>query len=449
MPSLTDITRSMPWDEKAERGVLSCIFHDPNLISSEKLHEDYFYHPGNKLIYQQMVDYEASGKPVDYIGFSKWMMSLGLLDKAGGAGVLSEILNFVPTPAHFGYYCGILRDLNILRKVISVSTENIQGAYSHQEDIPAFLDTIEQNTLAIRPKDATEKREGIKHTIMQTFDALAERMASDKAMIGKPTGMVWIDKMTQGMKPETWFWGARPGEGKTSILLRFLISLAVYEEVPTGVFSLEMSTDALNLRLISILSGIPLDRLLSGKLETDDLPKYHKAVSLLKKAPIWIDDRPGLTLNQIKAKARRWHREYGVKGIMGDYLQRMGLDRKGKGSTNTADLHSSNVTGITDMGKELGMINIWLAQLNRQVTQRAKDSRPFMSDFEGTGRIEQDADLVGLLSTIKDQPPDFPNTRHVCIDIAKQRNGATGHRVHEFHGPTVSFSKYPLKIEAA
>lgn len=437
----------MPWDEKAERGVMSCIFHDPNLISSDKLHEDYFYHAGNKLIYQQMVAYEATGKPVEYIGFSKWILGNNLMSKIGGPAVLSEILNFVPTPVHFGYYCGILRDQHILRKVIEVSTESIQGAYSHQEDLPAFLDQVEQNVLAIRPKDATEKREDIKHTIMVTFDALAERMQSDRSMIGKPTGMVWIDKMTQGMKPETWFWGARPGEGKTSILLRFLISLAVYENEPVGVFSLEMSVDALNLRLISILSGIPLERLLSGKLEPDDLPKYHKAVSLLKKAPIWIDDRAGLSLNQIKAKARRWHREYGIKAIMGDYLQRMSLDRKSK-STSTADAHSSNVTGITDMGKELGVINIWLAQLNRDVTKRAKDSRPFMSDFEGTGRIEQDADLVGLLSLVKDQPADFPNTRHVCIDIAKQRNGATGHRVHEFHGPTVSFSRYPVKLEA-
>lgn len=438
----------MPWDDNAEKGVLSCIFHDPNLVSSEKLHEDYFYHEGNKLIYQQMVAYEATGKPVDYIGFSKWLAGLKMLDKVGGAGVMSEILNFVPTTAHFSYYCGILKDQHILRKVIEVSTDNIQGCYAHQEDLPAFLDTIEQNTLAIRPRDVTEKREDIKHTIMVTFDALAERMASDKAMIGTPTGMVWIDKMTQGMKIETQFWGARPAEGKTSLLLRFLISLAVEENVPTGVFSLEMSNDALNLRLISIMSGVPLERLLSGKLERGDLPKYHKAVSLLKKAPIWIDDRPGLTLNQIKAKARRWNREHGVKAFMGDYLQRMGLDRKGKGSINTADLHSSNVTGITDMGKEFGAINIWLAQLNRQVTMRAKDSRPLMSDFEGTGRIEQDADLVGLLSTIKDQPTDFPNTRHVLIDIAKQRNGATGSRVHEFHGPTVSFSKYPIRLEA-
>lgn len=448
MPRHDDPTRSMPWDSDSEKGALSCIFHDPNLISSEKLHEDYFYHPANKVIYQQMVAYDAAGKPVDYIGFTNWLRGAKLLDAIGGAGTLSELLNFVPTPAHFGYYCKILQDSNILRKIVEVSTENIQKAYSHQEDIPALLDTIEQETLAIRPKDTTEKREDIKHTIMQTFDGVTERMTSDKSMIGKPTGMVWIDKMTQGMKPETWFWGARPGEGKTSLLLRFLISLAVYEQVPCGVFSLEMSTDALNLRAISIISGIPLDRLLSGKLESDDLPKFHKAVSALKKAPIWIDDRPGLTLNQIKAKARRWHREHGVKAIMGDYLQRMGLDRKSK-STSTADLHSSNVTGITDMGKELGMINIWLAQLNRDVTKRSKDARPFMSDFEGTGRIEQDADLVGLLSKTTEQPADFPNTRHVCIDIAKQRNGATGHRVHEFHGPTVSFSKYPLKLEAA
>lgn len=448
MPNISnDPTRSTPRDEKAERGVLSCIFHDPNLISSEKLHEDYFYHPANKILYQQMVALDATGKPVEYIAFSKWILSNGLMSKIGGPAMLSEILNFVPTPAHFGYYCGILRDQHILRKVIEVSTESIQGAYSHQEDLPAFLDVVEQNVLAIRPRDATEKREDIKHTIMATFDTIAEQMASPKDMMGIPTGMVWIDKMTQGMKPETWFWGARPGEGKTSLLLRFLISLAVYENQPVGVFSLEMSNDALNRRLISIMSGIPLERLKNGKLESDDLPKYHKAMGLLKKAPIWIDDRPGLTLNQIKAKARRWHREHGIKAVMGDYLQRMSLDRKNK-STSTADLHSSNVTGITDMGKELGVINIWLAQLNRQVTLRAKDSRPYMSDFEGTGRIEQDADLVGLISTVKDQPADFPNTRHVCIDIAKQRDGATGHRIHEFHGPTVSFSKYPLKLEA-
>lgn len=435
----------MPRDENAEKGILSCFFHDPRLISNDGLSEECFYNPANQCLYQQMVAYDAAGKPIDYIGLTKWLRDANLLDKIGGVGTLSELLNFVPTPAHFGYYLKILKDQSLLRKVIMVSTEAVQRSYEPQEDLPAFLDSVEQSVLSIRPKEGEVKQESMKHSIMNTFDAIAEQMKRNDEMIGYSTGMHWVDKMTQGLKPETWFIGARPSVGKTSIVLRFILSLAVEQGIPCGFFSLEMNQDSVNRRLISMLSGIPLERLLSSKFVNGDLPKYHEAIKRLQKAPIWVDDRPGLVLNQIKAKARRWHRENGIKAIFGDYIQRMGLDRKAKGASTT-DLHSGNVTGVTDMGKDLGLINVWLAQLNRDCMKRT-DQRPFLSDFEGCGKIEQDADLAMLLSPTSDQPED-PNIRHILVDIPKQRNGATDSRVHEFYRPTVSFSKFPVKLEA-
>jgi replicative DNA helicase len=435
----------MPWDDNSEKGILSCIFHDPNLVLSDRVSPELFYHQCNRIIFEQMLAFEATGKPVEYIGFTKWLRDREMLDQVGGAGTLSELLNFVPTPAHFGYYANILRDQAILRKIIHTSTEHIEKCYEPQEDIPAFLDTVEQEVLNIRPKDNIQKPESMRQSIMTTFELMEEQMKQKADMIGLSTGMAWVDKLTQGLKPETWFVGARPSVGKTSIALQFIISLAVHQNIPCGFFSLEMSQDAVNRRLISMVSGIPLDRILSAKLVNGDLPKYHEAVKALHKAPIWVDDRPGLMLNQVRAKARRWKREHGVRAIFGDYIQRMGLDRKGKGSSTT-DLHSGNVTGVTDMGKEMGFINVWLAQLNRECMKRT-DHRPFMSDFEGCGRIEQDADLAMLLSPTKEQPED-ENYRHILVDIPKQRNGATDARVHEFYRPTVTFSKFPVRATA-
>lgn len=437
-------TMSMPWDSDAEKGVLSCVFHDPQLLLHEKLNEECFYHPANRLLYQQMLSLEATGRPVEYIGLSKWLLDHDMLSKIGGPAMLSELLNFVPTPAHFGYYVASLRDQSILRRIISTSTEHVQKCYEHQEDIPALLDEVEQQVLSIRPKEHEDKPESMSKSIMNTFDAIAEQMASKVEMIGYGTGMAWVDKMTQGLKRETWFVGARPSVGKTSIALQFIISLAVHQNIPCGFFSLEMEQDAVNRRLLSMISGIPLDRLLSGKFINGDFPKYHESVKLLKKAPIWVDDRAGLMLNQVKAKARRWKQEHGIKALFGDYIQRMGLDRKSK--SNSAELYSGNVTGVTDMGKELGVANVWLAQLNRDCMKRT-NQRPHLSDFEGCGRIEQDADLAMLLSPAEEQPED-PNYRHILVDITKQRNGPTDSRVHEFFRPTVTFSKYPVKIEA-
>lgn len=442
----SDISKSQPFSDEAEKGVLSCILSNPHMLDDFTESEDAFYHPSHRCVYLNLIEMQAKGRPIELLSVTNWILDKGDMDKIGGNAAIAELYSFYPTPAHFPFYCGILRDKLLLRKIIAACSNGIALAYEHQENVSELLDNVEQSIFAIRPQDAGQKQgDHIKTSINATVDLIESRILNqNNPLTGYSTGLHWLDANTGGMRPETWFIGARPSVGKTALALQVIVELGIEQSVPLGFFSLEMSAQRVHMRLISILSEVPLEAIRAGKMDRDEQTRMMAAVVKLQKSTILIDDRPGLTLAQVRAKARRWKRAYGIKAVFGDYIQRMGSDSKRK-SASERDGHAENVTGITNMGKELDVCNFWLAQLNRDCDGRPS-GRPRMSDFEGCGRIEQDADLALLLSRPNDQPDD-PRTQHILFDIVKQRDGDTRDRLHTFHRETASFGKYPPKVE--
>jgi len=447
-PSLTNgsrlngsesIHRSMPFSDEAEKGLLSCMLQMPDAIdeASESDLATQFYHPSNHLLCEKLIEYRGKNVPIELLSLTDLLLKEGIMDKIGGAHIPAELLNFFPTPAHWPYFKSILADNHLLRGIISACTESIQNAYEYNDDVMALLDTVEQRVLAIRPKTSTQD-DIIKPAVFEALDEIETQMRNGGGLTGKTTGFQWIDRMTRGLRPEIWFIGARPSVGKTSILLQIIAGYIERGE-PVGMFSLEMSRKMIVKRLISIMSGVQFDRIMAGTLNTEEMRAITRAIGQLQKAKFYCDDRSALTHSQVRAKARRWKRQFDVRLIGLDYLQRMGASESKRNNRNRVEEHSENVRSCADGVKELGIPWVVLAQLSRE--SEKQNRKPRLSDFEWCGTIEQDADVALLLSKTGDETDE--GDRYVLFDFAKQRNNPTGEMRHKFRAKFAMFDYYP------
>lgn len=433
----------MPCSEEAEDGIISCFLQNPSVLlenALETIQPEYFYHHTKKLLYTTLQELYKAGAPIDLVTVSNYLIDKGLMDKMGGPSMLAELYSFVPTPAFYTHYRGILKDKHLLRQIINNATEQVTLAYEYQEDVPKLLDKVEQMTLGIRPKDHQKTAESVSDTMNDTFDWLEEKI-KNPGILGTSTGFRWLDTHTGGFHPQIWYIGARPSCGKTSLELDFLCHQAFHLKIPCGFFSLEMGTRIVNLRILSKLSRVPLKKIMEGNLNRDEIRAISRArETIANGAKLLIDDRSGLTISQVRSKARRWVHDEGVKVIGLDYLQRM-AGSGGKRDASRYDEHAENVRGLTDAQKELDITFVVLAQLNRKV-EETKTKKPNMSHFEGCGTIEQDADVCLLLSRTEEDDRD--GVRKVLFDLAKNRNGATLPRMHSFETEVASFKPEPI-----
>lgn len=443
MITATDISRSQPFSDEAEKSVISCFLYDPVLLDQavERGLDVQFYHPGNKLIFEQLVVMWNARKPIELPSVGQHFLDTGNMDKIGGPAMLAELYNFLPTAAHWPYYAGIMKDKALLRAIITVCTESIQKAYEYNEDVMAFLDGVEQSVLSIRPKDSDCQTDAMGAHVLAALNKIEEQITRGSAMSGHTTGFEWLDFMTKGLRPEIWYFGARPSEGKTSVLLQ-IINTYIDSGEPVGMFSLEMSRIALNQRLISLRSGVALSRMLGGMLNREEMKAVLCATKDIQKCKFYCDDRPALTHPQIRAKARRWKREHGVQMIGIDFLQRMGAPESAKRNRNRTEEHTENCRSLADCVKELDIPLVALAQLNREVEKG--DRTPKLSDFEGCGSIEQDADLAMFIYRIKGTGKD-DGMRKVWWDILKQRSGPCNRRLHLLREQMSAFDSTPIE----
>lgn len=444
---LADYNRALPYSDDAEKGVLSCFLQNPvDLLSdaAETIPAEGFYHPVNRQIYEELQTFSnrPDKKALDLVTFSQHLIDKGLIDKMGGPAFFAELLSFVPTAAHYPYYKSILRDKWLLRRVIAAGTEMIQASYEYQENIDELIDKAEMAALAIRPPDPNATSDKFSDALDATFEAIQIQMNHDGELAGISTGLPWLDEMTSGLLPGFYVFAARPAMGKTALALNIFEHITITLGMPCGVFSLEMSKQALIRRIIAAQGWIPLTALMKGKLDKDAQKKFLKAYDdLRRRVSAMIDDRAALSIAQVKNKARRWKKQYGIKAIFLDYLQRMALDSKMR---STRDGHAGNSTGLADLAKELQLPIVVLAQLNRDCETEKR--RPRISDIEGCGRIEQDADVIGLLSRHKKQPEHKYN-HHIVMEIGKNRDGPTGSETHLFRGPFMRFDADPVPSE--
>lgn len=434
---LQDINRSLPFSDDAEKGVLSCLLQNPvDLLNDAQvaLPLEAFYHPANRLLYEVLLEFNNLSKPIDIVTLSHHLIDKSLIDKIGGNATLSELYSFVPTSAHYPYYKGILHDKHLLRRIIGACNESIQNAYEYQEDVPLLLDRVEQRMLAVREDtERGDAQKPFKVQIMEAFDSIEEMLRNPGKLRGLSSGYKKLDELSNGLQGgEMFIIAARPSMGKTSFVMNVVEHIAVDNGTPCAVFSLEMSAVMLVRRLIVARAGVSMGRLLGGLLSREEMRAVTRACGELQKSNVFIDETPGLDILEFRAKARRLKKQHNIGMIAIDYLQLM--TSSSKRSKDNRQIEISEISaGIKGVAKELNVPILVLAQLNRAVEQR-KGQRPMLSDLRESGSIEQDADMVGLLTRAdyagskqesEDKEEDEARKGEALLIIAKNRNGAT------------------------
>ncbi len=435
---LTDISRSMPFSDEAEKGVLSCFLQSPTELLNDaqvSLNVEAFYHPANRQIYEVLLEFNNKGLPVDLVTLSNYLLDKQLMDKVGGPSAIAEMLSFVPTPAHYPYYKGILHDKHLLRRIISACTEGIQNAYEYQEDVPGLLDRVEQRMLGVR--EDTQSKDTIKPLkthINEAVDSIEQMLLAPGQLRGLPTGYRKLDQISNGLQGgEMFIIAARPSMGKTSFVMNIVEHIAVDQQKPCAFFSLEMSAAVLVRRLIVGRAQVSMSRLNSGLLNREEMRAVTTACGQLQGAHIFIDETPGLDILELRAKARRLKKQHGICMIAIDYLQLMTSTSKRAKENRQIEIAEISA-GLKGLAKELDLPIIVLAQLNRQVENR-KGGRPMLSDLRESGSIEQDADMVGLLTRAdyagskqeadEEKEDDESKKGEALLIMAKNRNGPT------------------------
>jgi replicative DNA helicase len=430
--SAQDIHRTPPNSVEAEQGVLGSMLISPRDTIAEcveKINEEYFYVPAHQTIYTVLVELWNAGQAIDLITFTQVLRDRNLLESLGGAAFVTGLFTFVPTAANVQYYLDIVRDKYILREIIAAATESVRRAYEEQDEVNNLLDEVEQRIFAVGEDRFKGQMLSMKDQVMEAIESIEKLYERKGGITGISTGFVEFDRMTSGMHgAEMIVIAARPSMGKTALVMNIAEHVAVQEKLPVGVFSLEMSSQQLVQRLLCSRARVNLQKVRDGFLAERDFPSLTAAASKLAEAKIFIDDSAGLSILELRAKARRLRAQQEVQLIIVDYLQL--LRSTSRRAQDNRQLEISEISaGIKGLAKELKIPIIVVAQLNRQPEARS-GGKPRLSDLRESGSIEQDADLVGLLVRPEiyeeDEEARAEKAGEAELIIAKQRNGPVG-----------------------
>ena len=398
----------------------------------EKINENYFYIPAHQTIYSALVDLWNNKQGIDLITFTQVLRDRNLLETVGGAAFITNLFTFVPTAANVSYYLDIVRDKYILRQIIAACTEGARRSYEEQDEVDNLLDEVEQKIYAVGEDRFKGESLTMKEQVMEAIETINKLWEQKGSLTGLSTGFIEFDRMTSGLHDaEMVVIAARPSMGKTAFVMNIAEHVAVHDKKPVAVFSLEMSSQQLVQRMLCSRARVNLRKARDGFLADSDFDKIASAAGKLAEANIYIDDTPGLTILELRAKARRLKSRHDVSLIIVEYLQLLRSTSR-RGQANRQIEISEISAGIKGLAKELKIPILVAAQLNRNPENRTGDSkgRPRLSDLRESGSIEQDADLVGLLVRQEyyadtDEEKDETEGKADLI-IAKQRNGPTG-----------------------
>lgn len=419
------LVRIPPQNVEAEQSVLGAMLLDKDVIPeiTEILTNVDFYRDDHKEIFESMMDLFDKGEPVDLITLSEQLKSRGSLDAVGGLDYLAYIANYVPTTANARHYAKIVEEKSILRKLIKASNEIMSLSYEGAEEVATVLDRAEKYIFDVSQNRNTQGFSIIKDVLVETFNRLEELYNSKGHITGIPTGFADLDIKTAGLQnSDLILIAARPAMGKTSFVLNIAQYAAIHARVPVAVFSLEMSKDQLVNRILCGEAMVDSQRMRTGKLEDDDWQKIAKALGPLSDSPIYIDDTPGTSITDIRAKCRRLKLEKNLGLVVIDYLQLM----QGKGKNESRQQEISDISrSLKILAKEINVPVLTLSQLSRAPEQRT-DHRPILSDLRESGAIEQDADIVMFLYRDDYYNPESEKKNIAEVIIAKNRHGSTG-----------------------
>jgi replicative DNA helicase len=428
--------RLPPHSNEAEQGVLGCILLDPNnclgqCIEKLKAGAEVFYDLRHQTIYEALIQMYDHRDPIDLITVQQRLKDRGLLEQVGGIAYLNALQDAVPSAANLTYYLDIVEEKSLLRKMIHTCTSVVGRVYDYDGEVDSLLDEVERDILHMSESRSGGTIEPVKSLVNKAITQVENYFNRQGQLGGLATGFTDLDRMTDGMHGgEMVVIAARPSMGKTSLAMNIAESVVLNQKLPVGVFSLEMTAESLVLRMLCSNARVNLRNIREGFMSESDFPKLTSAAGKMSSAPLYIDDTPGLSILQLRTRARRMWQQYGVKLFVIDYLQLLNSTSR-RAQENRQQEIAEISSGLKALAKELSVPVIVLAQLNREL-EKDKSRKPRMSDLRESGSIEQDADLIGLLykpaSDDEDAPPleDSGDGIPVNLLIAKQRNGPTG-----------------------
>lgn len=390
-----------------------------------------FYDLRHQAIYQLLSEMYDRKDAIDLITVQQRLKDTNQLEAVGGLAYLSGLQDAVPSAANLVYYIEIVREKHVLRRMLSACTGVVSRVYEHEGEVDSLLDEVERDILRISEDRETTTIRPMKDLVRGAIDMIQEFHQRAGGLTGLATGFADFDKMTSGLHGgEMVVIAARPSMGKTSLVMNIAEHIVINERQPVGVFSLEMTSESLVMRMLCSLARVNGRSIREGFMAEQDFKKLTGAAAKMAKSPLFIDDTPGLSILQLRARARRMWQQNGIKLFIIDYLQLMHSTSR-KAQDNRQQEISDISNGVKALAKELNVPVIVLSQLNREL-EKDKNRKPRLSDLRESGAIEQDADLVGLLYKPADDEEDLGDTRQpveshpVNILIAKQRNGPTG-----------------------
>ncbi len=437
-------TKSLPHNDEAEQSVLGSVLIDKDAIvsASEILKSQDFYNDINGIIYSAMLALYEERKPIDLLTLTEQLKKDKKL-KTVDSSYLTELVESVPTAANARHYAQIIKESATKRRLILAGTVISELGYEDKNEVKDILDKAEAEVFSISQGHMTRGFVPLKDTLTESFDRIDELQKTGEGMRGIPTGFTDLDNKLSGMqKSNLLILAARPGQGKTAMVLNIAQNAAISKKNSIGIFSLEMSKEELVDRLLIAQSDVDAWKLKTGRLTEDDFSKLSQAMGELAEAKIFIDDTPGLSLTEMRSKARRLQLEHDIQLLIVDYLQLVDPGRRYDSRVQEVSMVSQ---ALKNLARELNVPVLAASQLNRSVEHRGGDKKPQLADLRESGAIEQDADVVMFIYR-----PDVEATGNnipTKLLIAKHRNGPTGEVDLLFQGNRIKFQNVERKRE--
>lgn len=422
---MADITRIPPHSVESEQSILGSILLDKDAIITvaETITPTDFYKDAHRIIYESMMALNNKNEPIDMVTLTDELRKRGYLDDIGGVTYLTSLSTIVPTTSNVKYYADIVKEKSVLRQLIKVSNDIINLGYGSGESAENVLDFAEKKIFDISQERTNDDFKPINQVLMDTYDMIESIYSNKSDVIGVTTGFKDLNKKINGLqRTDLILVAARPAMGKTAFALNLVQNAAIKGNASVAVFSLEMSKEQLAQRMIAAQSNVELKKMKTGTLNDADWPRIISAMAVMSDAKIFIDDTPGIKINELRSKCRKLKMEQGLDLVMIDYLQLMESDSKNESRQQEISKISRS---LKILAKELDCPVVALSQLSRAPEQRA-DHRPVLSDLRESGAIEQDADIVMFLYRDEYYHSDSEKKDLAEIIIAKNRHGETG-----------------------
>lgn len=418
-----------PQNVDAEKSLLGALLIDTDAIVriADTIDVKDFYDERHQRIFEAVRKLYERHRPIDVLTLSNQLKDEGLLEVVGGATYLTELTNYVPTAAHVEHYAEIVAEKALRRRLIKTSQDIVGIGYDEAKPIRQIIEEAEVELFQVSQKHVKQDIESIESVLASSFERLDELHKNGGKVRGIPTGFKDLDNLVAGwQKSDLVILAARPAMGKTVLALNFAHKVATKAEMPVLIFSLEMSKEQLVDRMLSMESGVDAWNIRTGSLSNNDWEKISEAMGTLAEAPIYIDDTPGITVSDMRTKARREQHQRQLGLIIVDYLQLMSGGARFGSDGNRVQEISEISRGLKSIARELNVPVIALSQLSRSVESRSPQI-PQLADLRESGSIEQDADMVVFIYRDEYYNPETTEKPNIAdILIKKHRSGPTG-----------------------